>query len=278
MDIYDDNRGNEAYASNSEGDIASASLGGHHIHINANIVMTLNGQHFQLVDLKWAERPVGDGSIINELPRLTAKFVADNLLGIIRKQFNLYETFYFLVNAIKVGSMSMGGFDELLEGYGGVTSEDVERIDSARNDSDIHLNPAVYSAARDHSELFLRGADGNLRYYYHTGGQWNIDSTSLTASKVTGPIAAVYSNARKHSEVFFRGENRQLQTYYVKMGDGSMTRRLLRQAMSQAKLRLFIQLKETTLNFSCKAKMDIYATTIMQMAGVLTRQASLQVK
>ncbi|MDZ7995359.1 MAG: hypothetical protein RMX69_24595, partial [Nostoc sp. EspVER01] len=77
---------------------------------------------------------------------------------------------------------------------------------------------AVYAPQRSHSEVFFRGTDGYLYYYYVENGAWKYDNTSFRASQVSGDITAVYAPQRSHSEVFFRGTDGYLYYYYVENG------------------------------------------------------------
>ncbi|MFZ4860462.1 MAG: hypothetical protein ACOYL3_29235 [Desulfuromonadaceae bacterium] len=79
---------------------------------------------------------------------------------------------------------------------------------------------ADYAPQRQHSEMFIRGEDGYLNYYYFENNSWKHDGESFKAAKVDGSITAVFAPQRNHTEVFFKGDDGYLQYYYVPEGGG----------------------------------------------------------
>ena len=75
----------------------------------------------------------------------------------------------------------------------------------------------TFSVKRNHTEIFTKGANGNLSYFY-AEPNWKKDNSSFSASKVSGDISAVYEPQREHSSVFFKGEDGYLHYYYVNNG------------------------------------------------------------
>ena len=64
---------------------------------------------------------------------------------------------------------------------------------------------SVFSPARNHTEMFVKGRDGYLSFYFLENGKWQIDNSSFRAAKVHGEVCAVFETQRNHSAVFFTG-------------------------------------------------------------------------
>ncbi|MCK9636706.1 MAG: nucleoside 2-deoxyribosyltransferase [Methylobacter tundripaludum] len=79
---------------------------------------------------------------------------------------------------------------------------------------------AVFAPQRNHSEVFFRGEDGYLHYFYVIDGGWRHDGASFKAAKVGGAVSAVFSPQQNHSEVFFRGEDGYLHYFYIPTPEG----------------------------------------------------------
>ena len=79
----------------------------------------------------------------------------------------------------------------------------------------------MYSPTRAHSEVFVRGEDRRLHFFYVQGGQWQHDGLGPAGTQaLQGDIAAVYSSraGRNHSEAFHVGQNGLLNYSYVENG------------------------------------------------------------
>ncbi len=115
-------------------------------------------------------------------------------------------------------------FRTLFNGRRQLHEEDIERIQSfyPLPTAIAGSVSSVYSPVRSHTEIFARGEDGYLVYFYVEDGQWKRDSESFkVGGKVSDQpmaISAIWSNRRNHSEVFFRGEDGFLRYFYASPG------------------------------------------------------------
>lgn len=77
---------------------------------------------------------------------------------------------------------------------------------------------SVYSPARQHSEVFLKGNDGVLHHYYVENGTWQHDGTTFSGFPVADHISAIYAPQRSHTEVFYQGTDGLLHYWYKEGG------------------------------------------------------------
>tara|TARA_B100000609_G_C17222923_1_gene441901 strand:+ start:820 stop:3957 length:3138 start_codon:yes stop_codon:yes gene_type:complete len=75
----------------------------------------------------------------------------------------------------------------------------------------------IYARQRKHTEIFYRGVDGYLRYYFMHRRKWTVDARTFRrpAHRVAGPISAVFANQRNHSEVMYRGVDGYIHYFFL---------------------------------------------------------------
>jgi hypothetical protein len=74
---------------------------------------------------------------------------------------------------------------------------------------------ATYAPSRLHSEVYFRGQDGHVHYFYVLENIWRHDSQSFNVAGSVGNLATVYESDRGSSALFVKGEDGFLHYFYV---------------------------------------------------------------
>ncbi|MFN6456500.1 MAG: hypothetical protein RM022_030520 [Nostoc sp. EfeVER01] len=82
---------------------------------------------------------------------------------------------------------------------------------------------AVYAPQRSHSEVFFRGTDGYLHYYYVENGAWKYDNTSFRASQVSGDITAVSEMLNPNTKLYISSYTNSKKLKIVNMTSSPQT-------------------------------------------------------
>jgi hypothetical protein len=105
----------------------------------------------------------------------------------------------------------------------GVTPAQSESVPSSIQPS-LNLTVAgdivsTYSEGRKHSEVFLKGQDGYVHYFYVENNTWLHDDQSFKVAGRVDSLAAVYERGgRSSSALFVKGEDGFLHYFYVLNG------------------------------------------------------------
>ena len=125
----------------------------------------------------------------------------------------LYSSFYLTTKS----DMSIDSIWTMIEikNTASVWTHDGESFKAEMADGAIS---AVFASQRHHSEVFIKGVDDYLHYFYLDNGAWRHDSESFKVAKVTRKISAVFDPLRNHSEVFVMGTDGYLHYFYFDNG------------------------------------------------------------